>query len=91
LTESVELAASLFFGTALETLRTGAGEANCAADTVFASLTFARAGRVEADSVIPTATPIIVIAVKITRNSAMFFIVIKKAPFSVDSLIWLKR
>ena len=81
LTEGVKLAVSIFFGTTLATLRTGAGEASCAADTVFDSLTFARTGPVEADSVIPTATPIIVIAEKITRNNAIFFIVIKKAPF----------
>jgi hypothetical protein len=70
-----------FSRTTFETLRIGAGELSCAAEPVLESLTSALAGPVEADSDIPTATPIIVIAEKITRNNAIFFIVIKKAPF----------
>ena len=49
---------------------------------MFESPTSALAGPAEADSDIPMATPIVVIAEKITRNNAIFFIV--KIPYSSD-------
>ena len=81
----MKLAASILSRTISETLRVGAGEPSCAAESIFDLLTFVPAAPVEADFDFSMATPTIAVAEKIARNNAIFFIVIKDSP-SVDSL-----
>ena len=85
----VKLAVSMRSWIISETLRVAAGELSCAADPSFDLLTFTPVGPVEADFDFSMTTPAIAVAEKITRNNAIFLIVIKDSP-STDSLILLQ-